>query len=52
MTRGMARAWAPRGIRVDALAPGLVDTPMLRTPDTTPERIRATKASIPLGRLG
>jgi NAD(P)-dependent dehydrogenase (short-subunit alcohol dehydrogenase family) len=52
MTRGMARAWAPKGIRVNALAPGLVDTPMLRTPDTTPERIRALEASIPMGRLG
>lgn len=52
MTRGMARAWAPKGIRVNALAPGLVDTPMLRTPDTTPERIAALEASIPMGRLG
>jgi NAD(P)-dependent dehydrogenase (short-subunit alcohol dehydrogenase family) len=52
ITRGMARAWAPKGIRVNAVAPGLVDTPMLRTPDTTPERIAALEASIPLGRLG
>lgn len=52
MTRGMARAWAAKGIRVNALAPGLVDTPMLRTPDTTPERIRALEASVPMGRLG
>lgn len=52
ITRGMARAWAPKGIRVNALAPGLVDTPMLRTPDTTPERIRALEASVPMGRLG
>jgi NAD(P)-dependent dehydrogenase (short-subunit alcohol dehydrogenase family) len=29
MTRGMARSWAPHGIRVNAVAPGLVETPML-----------------------
>jgi NAD(P)-dependent dehydrogenase (short-subunit alcohol dehydrogenase family) len=52
ITRGMARAWAAKGIRVNALAPGLVDTPMLRTPDTTPERVAALEASIPMGRLG
>ena len=52
ITRGMARAWAPKGLRVNAVAPGLVDTPMLRTPDTTPERVAALAASIPLGRLG
>lgn len=52
ITRGMARAWAPKGIRVNAVAPGLVDTPMLRTADTTPERVASLEASIPLGRLG
>ena len=51
MTRGMARAFAPRGIRVNAVAPGLVETPMLVTPDTTPERLAQLSASIPLGRL-
>lgn len=52
VTRGMARAWAPQGIRVNAVAPGLVDTPMLRTPDTTPGRIASLAAQVPLGRLG
>ena len=51
MTRGLARAWAPNDIRVNAVAPGLVETPMLVTPETTPERIRALEAAIPLGRL-
>ena len=52
MSRGMARSWAARGIRVNAVAPGLVETPMLVTPQTTPEQIAALEAQIPLGRLG
>jgi NAD(P)-dependent dehydrogenase (short-subunit alcohol dehydrogenase family) len=51
MTRGMARSWAPIGIRVNAVAPGLVDTPMLKTPGQTPEQFRAMVDSIPMKRL-
>jgi NAD(P)-dependent dehydrogenase (short-subunit alcohol dehydrogenase family) len=51
MTRGLARSWAPLGIRVNGVAPGLVDTPMIRMPDTTPEQIAALEAQIPLARL-
>ena len=52
MTRGMARAWAPHQIRVNAVAPGLVETPMLVNEDTTDEQISALVQSIPLKRLG
>lgn len=52
MTRGMARSWAPLGIRVNALAPGLVDTPMLQTPGQTPDQFQAMVESIPMKRLG
>jgi NAD(P)-dependent dehydrogenase (short-subunit alcohol dehydrogenase family) len=52
MTRGMARSWAPHGIRVNAVAPGLVETPMLVTAETTAEQRAALEASIPMGRLG
>lgn len=51
MTRGMARSWAPHGIRVNGVAPGLVATPMLITSETTPEQVAALEAQIPLGRL-
>jgi NAD(P)-dependent dehydrogenase (short-subunit alcohol dehydrogenase family) len=50
LTRGLARAWAPL-VRVNAIAPGLVETPMLVTPETTPEQIAALVAQIPMGRL-
>jgi NAD(P)-dependent dehydrogenase (short-subunit alcohol dehydrogenase family) len=52
MTRGMARSWAPLNIRVNALAPGLVDTPMLQTPGQTQSDRDAMIQSIPMKRLG
>jgi NAD(P)-dependent dehydrogenase (short-subunit alcohol dehydrogenase family) len=52
MTRGMARTWAPLNIRVNALAPGLVDTPMLKTPGQTETDRDAMIQSIPMKRLG
>ena len=52
MTRGMARSWAPLNIRVNSVAPGLVDTPMLKTPGQTEADREAMIASIPMHRLG
>jgi NAD(P)-dependent dehydrogenase (short-subunit alcohol dehydrogenase family) len=44
MTRSMAAVFAPKGIRVNALAPGTVDTDMVR--NNAPERIESmTRAS-------
>jgi NAD(P)-dependent dehydrogenase (short-subunit alcohol dehydrogenase family) len=44
MTRSMAAAFAEKGIRVNALAPGTVDTDMVR--NNTPETVESmTKAS-------
>ena len=52
MTRGMARSWAAHNIRVNAVAPGLVETPMLVNENTTQDEISALCDSIPMKRLG
>ncbi|MEU0742069.1 SDR family oxidoreductase [Streptomyces sp. NPDC006134] len=50
LTRSLGRSLAPHGIRVNAVAPGLVDTPMAaRVPA---ERAAEYRARIPLGRFG
>ena len=50
LTRHLAREWARDGITVNAISPGIVDTPMVRG-STNPERMTQVLASIPLGRL-
>lgn len=50
MTRALAREVASRGIRINAVAPGPTDTPLMRSiPD---EWIASLEKAIPLGRLG
>jgi NAD(P)-dependent dehydrogenase (short-subunit alcohol dehydrogenase family) len=51
MTRGFARQFGPQGIRVNAIAPGQINTPMQHI-DNTPEIVAATAAACPLGRIG
>lgn len=50
MTRGLARTYAAAGIRVNVVAPGLVDTAMLRD-DLAPSLLHELVDQVPLGRL-
>ena len=50
MTKGLARSFAPDGVRVNAVSPGGVDTQMM-VGNQTPEALAGFMSMIPLGRL-
>ncbi len=50
MSRGLSTAYAPHGILVNSIAPGLVDTPMLGVGLTSSD-LQAMAESCPVGRL-
>jgi 3-oxoacyl-[acyl-carrier protein] reductase len=52
LTKTLGQAWARDGIRVNGLAPGLVDTKLTKVTTENPERRAGALASIPQGRLG
>jgi 3-oxoacyl-[acyl-carrier protein] reductase len=52
LTRTLAQAWAEDGIRVNGIAPGLVDTKMTKVTTANPKRLEAAVERIPLKRLG
>src|SRR5712671_311930 len=52
LTRTLGEAWAADGIRVNGIAPGLVDTKMTRVTTSNPKRLEGAIERIPLKRLG
>lgn len=52
LTKTLGEAWAPEGIRVVGLAPGLVDTKLTKVTTEHPDRLAGALRSIPLGRMG
>ena len=52
MTRAMAVAYARDNVRVNAICPGGVDTPMIASMINTEERRQHSAASHPIGRMG
>ncbi len=51
MTRALAVEWAAQGIRVNAIAPTWVRTPLIRGLTEQPELVQRIERMTPMGRL-
>ena len=51
-TKALAHDLAPRGIRVNAIAPGVISTPMTKVTRESPEAIGRVLSHTPMGRVG
>jgi len=52
LARSMALEWAGENIRVNAVAPGPIATPMTEATRNDPQRFKTLQDGIPLGRFG
>src|SRR5437762_12697628 len=52
LTRTLGEAWAENSIRVNGIAPGLVDTKMTKATTAKPKRLEGALERLPLKRLG
>lgn len=52
LVKTLGRAWAAEGVRVNGIAPGMVDTKLTKITTEHPKRLAETLEKIPCGRLG
>ena len=52
LTKTLGQAWAPEGVRVNGIAPGLVDTKLTKVTTEHPKRLEGALRAVPLGRMG
>jgi len=52
LMRSLAAEWGPRGVRVNAVLPGLVRTDFAKALWENPQTLKAVEAATPLGRIG
>lgn len=52
LTRSMAAEWARYGVRINAVAPTYIETPMVHAVEANRDRIPVWMADTPMGRLG